>query len=1004
MMKQLALVLTVIAAAANAQTTSDATQSSDAPVTMHSQSIEVMLDLVFRDKRGRLVRDIKREEVKVLDEGQLVDFASFRLVGGGEAESSAKTGGSGATSSLPDPLREIRLVSLLFEPMSLDPGRLAREAALDLVKEAAGRNVYFSVMVVRGKLRVLQPFTNDADLLKKAIDSVTGTTKNGTRTDFAAAEAKLASIGGSLGQGGQFMQGDTSALVPPNPGPGTNMAGYGAARTELALAQVLLTTINASEAIAREMQARPSVAALLALAREQGSLPGRKTIVYFSEGLQLTQSVQDQFDAVISASNRSNVSIYCVDATGLNATARNQQTATLIARSTQNNVNQLSGSSGGAVTTDQIKGVDTMLMGLSSNYQSPLNQLARKTGGFLITDSNDLRKPMGKIAEDISTWYEVSYAPKIDNFDGHFRKVTVEVTRPRVVVQGRSGYFALPPAVNKVANPHEAVLLKILSTQPLPRDLQYETNALRMRRDGNDQIGTVVFSIPTAGLQLEKGASPGVLSAKISAMVAAYDGSGKLVQKLFRDNDLEIPEERADAFRKQSVSLNTPFRLGPGKYNVDTLVMDRNSTHTGHTRTVLQIPASEGGPGLSQMVLVRRFEPAPGVAIQDPLRFQDTRIVPESTGVVPAGSPAAVFFNIFPVTSGKQEASSLEIEIKRDGEDLGRFPMTLPADLGASPNMAYVSSLPEKSLTPGDYEMRAIFKQAGKEATETIRFLVDGEKSSPALVAATTRALPASAVETPLKLLVSPEPILTASTAPGSAEQAQVLEAAKAYALNYGAMLPNFICLQLTHRYTDPTGREDWKPKDSLLEQLRYRDGHEDYSTLQINGKPSKLGSDELKGVTSSGEFGGLLKGLFAPESQTKFDWKGWAGENAQRQMVFTFAVPKATSFYRLRDRAGSKGVCTPGLHGLIYLDESTGRARRISVALDDIPRDFPVQESKLDVEFDNVRIGSEDFLLPSTATVRVRRGKRLLTRNEIRFREYRLYKTESSIQFDPVQ
>jgi VWFA-related protein len=1002
MMKRLALVLAAVLAAADAQTTPDATQSADASVTMRSQSTEVMLDLVFRDKKGRLIRDIKREEIKVLDDGQLVDLVSFRLVNGGDAESAATAGGAAEPGSPPDPLREIRLVSLLFEPMSLDPGRLAREAALDLIKEAAGRNVYFSVMVVRGRLRVVQPFTNNPDLLKKAVDSVTGIARNGNRSDAAAAESKLLSTGGSLGQSGQFMHGDTSALNTPPPGPGGSTAGFGGAQTEQALARVLLTTITASEAIAREMQTRPSVAALLALAREQGSLPGRKTIVYFSEGLQLTQSAQDQFDAIISASNRSNVSIYCVDATGLNATARNQQTATLVARSTQMAINQLSGASGGAVTTDQIKGVDTMLMGLSSNYQSPLNQLARKTGGFLITDSNDLRKPIGKIAEDISSWYEVSYSPKIENFDGHFRKVTVQVTRPHVVVQGRSGYFALPPAVNKVANPHEAVLLKILSTQPLPRDLQYETNALRMRRDGNDQIGTVVFSIPATGLQLEKGASPGVLSAKISAMVAAYDGSGKLVQKLFRDNDLEIPEERADAFRKQSVSLNTPFRLGPGKYNVDTLVMDRNSTHTGHTRTVLQIPASEGGPGLSQMVLVRRFEPAPGVAIQDPLRFQDTRIVPESTGVVLAGSPAAVFFNIFPVTSGKQEASSLEIEIKRDGEDLGRFPMTLPADLGASPNMAYVSSLPEKSLTPGDYEMRAIFKQAGKEATASIRFHVEGDKSGPALLATTTKSLPP--IDAPAKLLVSPEPVLTASTAPSAAEQARLLEAAKAYALNYGAMLPNFLCLQLTHRYTAPTGREDWKPKDSLVEQLRYRDGREDYSTLQINGKPSKLGSDEIKGITSSGEFGGLLKGLFAPESQTKFDWKGWAGENEQRQVVFTYVVPKATSFYRLRDRAGTKGVCTPGLHGLIYLDESTGRVRRIAVALDEIPRDFPVQESALDVEFDNVRIGSEDFLLPSTATVRVRRGKRLLTRNEIRFREYRLYKTESSIQFDPVE
>ena len=47
------------------------------------------------------------------------------------------------------------------------------------------------------------------------------------------------------------------------------------------------------------------------------ALPGRKSIVFFSEGLAIPPNVQERFMAVIDAANRANVSIYPMDAMGL---------------------------------------------------------------------------------------------------------------------------------------------------------------------------------------------------------------------------------------------------------------------------------------------------------------------------------------------------------------------------------------------------------------------------------------------------------------------------------------------------------------------------------------------------------------------------------------------------------------------------------------------------------------------------------------------------------------
>jgi len=46
-------------------------------------------------------------------------------------------------------------------------------------------------------------------------------------------------------------------------------------------------------------------------------VPGRKTVLLLSEGLVVPWEVENVFQAIIGAANRANVSIYCVDVTGL---------------------------------------------------------------------------------------------------------------------------------------------------------------------------------------------------------------------------------------------------------------------------------------------------------------------------------------------------------------------------------------------------------------------------------------------------------------------------------------------------------------------------------------------------------------------------------------------------------------------------------------------------------------------------------------------------------------
>jgi VWFA-related protein len=107
----------------------------------------------------------------------------------------------------------------------------------------------------------------------------------------------------------------------------------------------------------------------------------------------------------------------------------------------------------GDAAIDMFKQDDTVNMSLHANPQQAMAELAESTGGFLIANTNDTAKPMHKVMEDVRAHYELSYVPTSQNYDGHFRKIEVQVKRPGAQVHTRTGYFALPLLAGEVLQP-----------------------------------------------------------------------------------------------------------------------------------------------------------------------------------------------------------------------------------------------------------------------------------------------------------------------------------------------------------------------------------------------------------------------------------------------------------------------------------------------------------------------------------------------------------------------
>src|SRR5258706_10826250 len=89
-------------------------------------------------------------------------------------------------------------------------------------------------------------------------------------------------------------------------------------------------------------------------------------------------------------------------------------------------------------------------------------------------------------------------------------------------------------------------------------------------------------------------------------------------------------------------------------------------------------------------------------------------------------------------------------------------------------------------------------------------------------------SLPAAPAPAP-KLSIAPIP------APSADEQKQILAAITENALNYSNGLPNFICMQVTRRYVDQAGGENFRLTDTIAERLSYFEHKEDYKVISVN-------------------------------------------------------------------------------------------------------------------------------------------------------------------------
>lgn len=241
---------------------------------------------------------------------------------------------------------------------------------------------------------------------------------------------------------------------------------------------------------------------------------------------------------------------------------------------------------------------------------------------------------------------------------------------------------------------------------------------------------------------------------------------------------------------------------------------------------------------------------------------------------------------------------------------------------------------------------------------------------------------------------------------PSKEEQERILAEARRNALEYTEKLPDFLCLQITRRYVDPSGLEmDWLQYDEVKSRVSYVEGHEDYELVSVNNQVTERSFEDLGGATSTGEFGSLLKALFAPRTAAQFAWARHSLLRGRPVYVFSFQVPRSRSQWRLTftaTREAPKDEIITAYSGLVYIDKETEHTLRIKMDAVDVPSTFPIQQASTRLDYDYIDISDQPHLLPLKAEVRMRAGREL-NRNDVEFRLYRKFTADATISFDEI-
>jgi VWFA-related protein len=692
-----------------------------------SATTAILVDVVVRDRKGRPLTDMNAAEFSLYEDGTPQKIDTFtRVTRGGGIGVAVKWKRPGSTvailpaGGLPPPLPGEDAVNqattaLVFDHLSEEALGLAQKATLEYVPMTGESDVRVGVFATDPGIRVMHGYTTDRSVIRRAVGQI-------MPAGSSAADQK-AERRDEIMERRRQLQGEQltmAAATATGGGLAANGSQMGQAETELRLLEMERAMIDGFDLLDRDHKGYDTTLALIRVIRSLAETPGRKSIVLFSEGLPVSPVLSARFDDLIDAANRSNVTVYAVDASGLRTSSSSADTRKQLQEFTDDRMMQnISGTGGDQPMTRGLERVEDMVR---LDSRTGLARLAEDTGGFLVEQSNNLTRAFKRIDEDNQFHYLLTYTPRNTVFDGKFREILVKSRRSGTHVFARKGYRATRMPSSSESASYEVPALAMLDRTPLPNAFPIRAQGFSFPDPHHPGLTPLVVRLTTDSLRFVVDANKSTYSAQVAVVVRIKDSQGKDVHKLSQQYILSGDVKDLEAARRGTILFYREPLLAPGVYTVESIAFDALAG-TGSARiSTLTVPAAESQTlGLSSVVFVDRVEQMGGAPTERPAPFfVGPMLVYPNIGdpvMKTTTKDLPFFFTIYRGASGPLTATA---QLLRNGGVVAEAPVEIAAS--TEPRIQQLARLPVSGLASGTYQLRIIVVSGPQRVAESAYF------------------------------------------------------------------------------------------------------------------------------------------------------------------------------------------------------------------------------------------------------------------------------------------
>jgi VWFA-related protein len=543
----------------------------------------VTVDVEVHDRQGRPVTNLERDDFQVFEDGRRVDVSNFeRVVGGAETAAAAGATPAGSATSA----GEGAYVVVYLDNLHLRPGsraRAVRQVRDFLARGLAGQRVMIASQD-RGAFDVRLPFSADPAAVAAALDEVSTLPAYGQEREMARLTAVQA----------------IATLQHQNVEQGTPCF------------QDIVEPVKGYAELTRQ-EVRGTLGQLAVLVNSLAGLPGRKALLYVSDGIPL-QPGQELFEVLRQICGGGNATSGLgwtsqpeVPGTFLRPTESEVDVPTFVASDVGSGAYPAQSASldaaGYDLTTElrrlgahaaaprvtlytlQAEAADVARAssarngdeGLlhvpavaalaASNVRDPLVYLAYQTGGRAILDANDLGGELARMREGLATYYSLGYVPK-HRGDAKEHRIEVRIKRSGLRLTYRRNYRD-KPQLEQAADRLLATLIHGYEDNPLA--VTVKVAPPQLLASGRQRV-TARLLVPLS--KVATLTRDDVYEAKLRVLVIVADLAGGRSELRQLEVPVRVPRPEVTTTPDGKYAYDVRLELGAGEHVVAFAVRD----------------------------------------------------------------------------------------------------------------------------------------------------------------------------------------------------------------------------------------------------------------------------------------------------------------------------------------------------------------------------------------------------------------------------------------------